>query len=235
MKNDKLTRMKYNFCAMFILVLIALVSCQQGPSNQKFEQFASVQDSLFVRAYEKRDIATYQSLLNEYLTKYNALSASDQKKFAGSLSNAYYNLCCTYSLVGDKANALTSLKKSIDAGYFDYAHIQVDKDLESLRKDAEFQNMTRPLRNIGDFLYILKKAGTYNPEDKRTLPEFTYQSADNPNLIALRKAFNLDSVAGTGNDVTKIKNLLHWIHTLVPHDGNHGNPVVKNAMSMIKQ
>jgi hypothetical protein len=218
-----------------MIVLVAFVSCQQGPSNQKFEQFASTQDSLFVRAYEKRDIGTYQTLLNEYLTKYNSLSASDQKKYAGSLSNAYYNLCCTYSIVGDKANALTSLKKSIDAGYFDYAHIQVDKDLDSLRNDADLQNMTGPLRNIGDFLYILKKAGAYNPEDKRIVPEFTYQSADNPNLTALRKAFNLDSVAGTGNDVAKIKNLLHWIHTLIPHDGNHGNPEVKNAMSMIQQ
>lgn len=227
--------MRFYRSILFIIALFALVSCQQGPANQKFEQFASTQDSLFVRAYEQRDIASYQTLLKEYLVRYNALSVSDQKNFAGSLSNAYYNLCCTYALTGDKANAISSLKKAINAGYFNYAHIQEDKDLDRLRDEAEFKDMTGPLRNIGDFLYILKKAGAYNPEDRRVLPGFTYQSAGDPNLVALRKAFNLDSVAGNGNDIAKIKNLLHWIHTLIPHDGNHGNPVVKNAMSMIKQ
>ncbi|MGZ3932038.1 MAG: transglutaminase-like domain-containing protein, partial [Bacteroidia bacterium] len=54
-----------------------------------------------------------------------------------------------------------------------------------------------------------------------------------PNLTALRKAFNLDSVAGTGSEVSQILNLLHWIHNLVPHNGSMENPAVKNAMSMI--
>jgi len=86
-----------------------------------------------------------------------------------------------------------------------------------------------------DTLGTLKNAGKYNLTEKRVLPKFTYQSADNPNLIALRKAFNLDSIAGQGNEVSKILNLLHWIHDLVPHDGNHENPTVKNAMSMITE
>lgn len=28
---------------------------------------------------------------------------------------------------------------------------------------------------------------------------------------------------------------MHWVHNLIPHDGNHGNPVVKNALSMINE
>ena len=28
---------------------------------------------------------------------------------------------------------------------------------------------------------------------------------------------------------------MYWIHNLVPHDGNHENPVVRNALSMINQ
>jgi hypothetical protein len=53
--------------------------------------------------------------------------------------------------------------------------------------------------------------------------------------MALRKAFNLDSIAGKGNEVSKILNLMHWIHNLVPHNGNMENPQVKNAMSMIAE
>ncbi|MBK8724420.1 MAG: transglutaminase domain-containing protein [Saprospiraceae bacterium] len=84
-----------------------------------------------------------------------------------------------------------------------------------------------------NYLSILKKADKYNTEEKREIPKFTYQSADHPSLVALRKGFNLDSIAGEGNEISKILHLLHWIHELIPHDGNHGNPEVKNAMNMI--
>jgi len=84
-----------------------------------------------------------------------------------------------------------------------------------------------------DYLSILKKGKKYNFDEKRDIPKFTYQKPDNPNLMELRKGFKLDSIAGTGNEISKILNLMHWIHQLIPHDGQHENPTVKNAMSMI--
>ncbi len=86
-----------------------------------------------------------------------------------------------------------------------------------------------------NYLDTLKKAAAYNFSDNREVPKFFYQSQDNPNLVALRKGFKLDSIAGTGKDVDKILNLLHWIHNLIPHDGNSNNPEVKNGMSLINE
>jgi transglutaminase-like putative cysteine protease len=83
------------------------------------------------------------------------------------------------------------------------------------------------------YLDILKTAGNYNTNDNRPLPKFTYQAKNHPSLAALRNGFHLDSIAGGGNEVSKILNLLHWVHNLIPHDGNHENPIVKNALSMI--
>lgn len=83
------------------------------------------------------------------------------------------------------------------------------------------------------YIDVLKKAAQYDYSDKTSIPVFTYQDKNNPDLVALRKGFNLDSIAGTGNEVSKVLNLLHWIHSLIPHDGNHDNPTVKNAMNMI--
>ena len=217
-----------------LLFLTATVTHGQVATS-KFEQFANTQDSLFMLAYEQKDVKTYQTLLTAFLSQYDKLSAGDKKNFSGYLNGAYYNLSCTYSLLDNKQMALTYLKKSIAAGYINYGHIQEDTDLDNIRKEKEFTDIMNPLRNIGDFLYILKKADKYNLADKRQLPGFTYQSSDNPNLVALRKAFNLDSIAGKGSDVLKILNLLHWIHNLIPHDGNRENPVVKNAMSMIAE
>jgi hypothetical protein len=221
----------------FILLVFFLTSAvvYGQITTAGFEEFAIKQDSLFVLAYKQKDVKTYDKLLTEFLSKFNELTADDKKNFSGYLTGAYYNLCCAYSLLNNKEMALTYLKKSIDAGYFGYYHIQEDKDLDNIRNEKEFLDINNKLRNIGDFLYILKNAGKYNPADNRQFPDFTYQSCGNPDLMALRKAFNLDSIAGKGTEVLKILNLLHWVHNLIPHDGNHNNPVVKNAMSMIAE
>jgi len=86
---------------------------------------------------------------------------------------------------------------------------------------------------VPTYLETLRRAAKYNPKDDRSFPEFTYQSAGNPYFISLRKRYNLDSIAGTGDDLSQVVNLMHWLHNLVPHDGNNGNPEIKNAEAMI--
>jgi hypothetical protein len=103
-------------------------------------------------------------------------------------------------------------------------------------KDSAFTQVKfEPKKIEPSYLAKLKKAATYNFSDYREVPKFTYQSIDDPNLLALRKGFNLDSIAGEAPEISKILNLLHWVHNLIPHDGNHENPTVKNAMSMMAQ
>lgn len=91
------------------------------------------------------------------------------------------------------------------------------------------------IKYVPSYLDKLKQADKYNFNDNRPIPKFEYQDKNNPNLITLRKELKLDSIVGTGSEELKIINLLHWIHNLIPHDGNHENPTVKNAMSMIKE
>lgn len=84
------------------------------------------------------------------------------------------------------------------------------------------------------YLEKLKSAEKYNLSDDRFIPKFEYQSMDNPNLIKIRKDFRLDSVAGTGNETSKILNLLHWVHNIIRHYGSSNNPTLKNAIDLIK-
>ncbi len=86
---------------------------------------------------------------------------------------------------------------------------------------------------IPDYIGKLKKAAKYNISDLRTVPEFTYQDSSNAHLRALRKKYNLDSIAGEAGELNQIINLMHWIHNLVKHDGQHANPEKKNADNMI--
>lgn len=216
-----------------ILLLGPLFAAGQKDQPEPFDSFAQRQYRHFIHSYENRDVATYNKLLTEWLQRYSQLSNTEKKKFTQYHANVYYNLCCTYALLGNNNMALEYLGKSIQAGYGDYTHLQQDKDLDSLRKEERFKTLVQPLRETGDYRYILKKAKQYNYEDKRALPAFTYQPPGDSSLIRLRKGFHLDSVAGKGNDVSQVLNVLHWVHTLIPHDGNHENPAVKNALSMI--
>jgi hypothetical protein len=83
------------------------------------------------------------------------------------------------------------------------------------------------------YLDILKGADKYNINDNRPIPKFTYQSMDNQNLVKIRKDFNLDSVAGKGNEIYRILSLMHWVHNVVKHDGSSNNPALRNAIDLI--
>jgi hypothetical protein len=83
-------------------------------------------------------------------------------------------------------------------------------------------------------LEILRNAETYNYSDNRFIPKFTYQSQDNPNLKKIRNDLKLDSIAGNGNELSQIFNLMHWVHNIVKHDGSSNNPTLKNAIDLIK-
>jgi hypothetical protein len=226
--------MKKKVILLFALFLSMQQLIAQTSASQKMDEFLEKKADGFNIAYENRDVKSFDGLLSEYLSIYEKLSADEKKQHAYELNNIYYNLSCIYSLLNNKTLSITNFKKAIDAGYNDYGHVQLDTDLDNIRKENEFLELNNKLKATGDYLYILKRADKYNLSDNKPLPTFNYQSSDNTNLLALRKVFKLDSIAGQGTDVLKILNLLHWVHDLVPHDGKNGNPEVKNAVSMVE-
>ncbi len=68
----------------------------------------------------------------------------------------------------------------------------------------------------------LQHSPAYEPDTVAV--EFSYQPATSPALAEVRQRFNLDSIAGNGNDISKIKNLTYWVHDIVRHDGSSYNP-----------
>jgi hypothetical protein len=223
-----------NIIIVIALLLGPLLSiARQDDNKSPFGAYAEEQRKVFKGLYEKRDARSYASLLATWLHRYQELPDSARKQYTRYLAGAQYDLACTYALLGQAKPALHHLAQAVKAGFSNYAHIMQDADLVSIRQKPSFKAIVQPLRATGDYLYILQRGKTYNAKDKRPLPAFTYQAASNTNLVALRKGFNLDSIAGQGTDVSKVLNVLHWVHELIPHDGNHENPAVKNALSMI--
>lgn len=152
--------------------------------------------------------------------------------------NFYYNLACYRSLAGDKKGALNSFEyftdRVIDREEINLKWIEVDSDLTSLRAEPRFESCMKRLRVWGDYKQKLKDAKPYYRGLIPSGMKFRYMSPNNPDLVRLRNYFNLDSVAGAGDEISKIKNLLHWVHNIVPHDGGSYNPEVKNTIAMVE-
>jgi tetratricopeptide (TPR) repeat protein len=53
----------------------------------------------------------------------------------------YYNLAKAYATAGKNENALTYLRKALDAGYKDRHHLMEDKEFAELRKTPEFHKL----------------------------------------------------------------------------------------------
>ncbi|GAB6983174.1 transglutaminase-like domain-containing protein [Prevotella dentasini] len=131
----------------------------------------------------------------------------------------FYDIACTYSLLNKRKLAIDAFEASIQAGFNDYRHVLNDTDLDNLRKEKRFTKLVSSLRKY-DKLVILQEAKGYRKENTDTMPTFTYRT-DDINLRNLHEYFKLDSVAGTGDEVSKIKNILAFVHNAIRHDGSN--------------
>ena len=114
----------------------------------------------------------------------------------------YYDQACCYALVGQKKQALVALEQSVQLGYKDYNNMVNDNDLISLRKDKKYLSLLAQVKDRQP-LSVLRKSAPYAKDD------------------AKRDYFKLDSVAGQGDELSKIINLLHFAHDNIRHDGGN--------------
>jgi hypothetical protein len=213
--------MKLKLLISGILLCSAGSLFAQNATDNPFNSFASKQSGLIHDAYKSRNDAESIKLMTELTEKYQQLNADDQRTYKGYLTNNWYNISCLYALINKKAEALNSLDSAMKYGYANYAHLMEDTDFETIKNEPKFKQAANNMRSVGDYKYILQRAEKFNTAEKRSIPTFTYQSSKAPELVALRKKFKLDSIAGKGDDASKAINILHWVHNTVNHDGQH--------------
>lgn len=150
-------------------------------------------------------------------------------------AKACYQIGCMYALNNSPKEALKMLEKSIEMGLNDYWNLATDDDMKSLKENRRYQKLMLKMKaQSDDFSKILKQSAGYTKNTAKDIPAFTYMDANDSNLVRIRNYFNLDSIAGTGDEISKIKNLLTWVHNVVRHDGSSMNPKEKNAIAMVE-
>ena len=94
-------------------------------------------DPNYVLAYNNRGLAKAR------LKDYTGAIADYTKAIAlnPNYALAYYNLCCTYSLKGETAEAIKHLRRALELGFDDFNHIAKDTDLDNLRQLKAFQDL----------------------------------------------------------------------------------------------
>ncbi|MCX5654636.1 MAG: hypothetical protein NTY65_08330 [Planctomycetota bacterium] len=61
-------------------------------------------------------------------------------------SIAFYNLACSHSRLKQSTRAFSALRRAIELGYRDVEHMQIDPDLENVRKDPRWQDVLGVMR-----------------------------------------------------------------------------------------
>lgn len=137
--------------------------------------------------------------------------------------NVGLDMASRYSLMGEKEKALNMLEECIATGYTNYSHLQDNEAFDTLRNEKKFQDLVNFLVTEYNPLRVLKKSAPYQKSQKEG-PAFTYDSPSDTALARIRKHFNLEKIAGNGDEISRIKNVMYWLHDQIPHDGSNGLP-----------
>lgn len=123
----------------------------------------------------------------------------------------------------------------------DYLQVAFETEVlpggNSLREDSVWQSLHGlPLfdqlcarsAESSDYLSVLKGSAPYHRHRK-----FTYASPNDSDLVRVRNFFNLDSIAGKGDEISRIKNVMYWLHDHVRHNGSSPWPECRlNAIEL---
>ncbi len=136
------------------------------------------------------------------------------------------------ALAGREEEAVSAFEQQVDKGiYRGWKRLQADTatlrflQRSALRNPVAARALDK-LEKEDNYVYVLRQSAPYGT-DSTAHPAFryvTYGAEGDSTLRRIRTYFNLDSIAGSGDEISRIKNVMYWVHDRIRHDGQHGNP-----------
>ena len=71
--------------------------------------------------------------------------ALDSPRSFGHTHHTYYQIACTYAVLGDAGKAMAWLERSVDTGFACWPFFQIDPHLEHLQTTGEFTRLIEGL------------------------------------------------------------------------------------------
>ena len=100
-------------------------------------------EDLLAHVGESPDILTHLGYLYTQVRRHRDALLIDQRLVALRPRDplAFYNLACSYALLGKVNRGFGALKRAVALGYRDLDHMQEDADLENLRSDRRWSDL----------------------------------------------------------------------------------------------
>lgn len=185
-------------------------------------------------ALGRQDYKKGVALLHEVIEQFTEKAYRITPNYLNTLGETYYNQSRLLALQHKKKAASRAFCEAVECGWNDYARLKSDSCIDAIRNCRRFRKAYHIVRSSKDYLYALQTSGAYIRNREKCTIHFTYMNASDSNLRRVQEHFNLDSIAGNGNELSKIKNLMGWVHHTVRFDGRSENPVSQNAIDMIE-
>jgi len=213
--------------AFLFISLVAWSQTQTPEEEQLFDLQRRISETFKEEDYQKG-----LTLIHQSLEFYSRLNEEMKRKYQSVQSSDYYNLACLESMLKNKKKALDAFEKAFKAGYINYQHAAQDSDLDYIRQEKQFIRTMKKMRKAAHFLRILREAAPYVAGNHASAPQFVYEPVENRSIRNVRNYFKLDSVAGDGDEISRIIRLLNWAHNTIPHDGSHWPVCEIDAISL---
>ncbi len=154
-----------------------------------------------------------------------------------AVSGTLYDAAAEYAVAGDRDTALRYLRAAAGYDGFDAEDLLYNKNFVSLLDEPFVQELTagfdKPVEGISRNLATLRRSPAY--VDAAEQGTFTYAEPSDSLLTRIREHFRVDSIAGTGDDISRIKNIMYWLHDEVRHNGSSSWPDCDfNAIELIE-
>lgn len=211
---------------IYMLILSGVASAQNDSLTQRAIELCAKGDT----AYSQKN---YRQGIDAYLEAITYLELEEWKQ------SVFYNVSCSYSLLGEADKAFEYLDSSIEAGYTNYRHANADLDFEFLRANypGKFEEISESMK-AAEAQEIERRTPVSLVEyDNYTGPldisAYAWEDINRPEMDTLRNRYHLREVLGhDGDEFTKMKRLLNWVATRWVHDGSKMAPV-RTALAIL--
>ncbi|MCK4826698.1 hypothetical protein KA005_63765 [bacterium] len=216
------------FFLCIIIIFIGIVSADEDGSTQRVQNLNDEGN----KAYSNKD---YGKAIEAYLKATTYPEAEDIKL------RIFYNISCSYSLLGDAEKALEYLDSTVEAGYVNYRWLNKDTDFDFLRKnyEQEFKEVYNRIKAAKTNEIMKNKLISIvvydNYDGPHYVSDYDWKDINRPEMDTLRTRYELHQVVE--NEITefeKMKRLLNWVATRWQHDGSKMAPK-RTALAILSE
>ena len=196
--------LNYKTINLFLFLLICSSMIQAQNLNNDFINYSQEMEKVLGESLSVKNYRKTIRLLDDWFEKYYQQDEATKANFQeGSIEMLMAT--CYFYLAEETAKDLKTdstliyIEKAINYGFIDYKGIKSNAAFEFLSQEQKFIMLTESIKEKGDYLLLLKNSGHYSKSEVG-MTIFEYK-VSNINLVKIKEYFNLDSIAGIGDEI----------------------------------